>query len=68
MRIFFGFPFSSNNQKLSELKEQKVDPGIAATDMGCAKKPKNLIPAKQHMHLKKMEEHRRNLRTMYFSS
>ncbi|MBC3918469.1 hypothetical protein H8L32_13335 [Undibacterium sp. CY18W] len=71
MRNFFGFPFSSNNQKLSEIKEQKVDPDITAipaTDMSCAKKPKSLIPAKHHVHLKKMEEHRRNLRTMYFSS
>ncbi|MFZ6757031.1 hypothetical protein ACO0K9_07395 [Undibacterium sp. Ji50W] len=68
MRNFFGFHFSTKNQKLSALNEQKVDPGITATEGGCAKNPKNLTPAKHHMQLKKMEEHRRNLRTMYFSS
>lgn len=68
MKNFFGFHFLTKNQNLSALNNQQVAPGITATDMNSAEKPKNMTPAKQHMHLKKMEERSRHLRTMYFSS
>jgi len=68
MRNFFGFHFSTKNQNLTALSNQQIAPGIIATDIDGAKKPKILTSTKQHMHLKKMEERSRHLRTMYFSS
>ena len=66
MRNFLGFHFLTKNQNLSALNDQQVAPDITTAES--AKKPKNLTPAKQHIHLKKMEERSRHLRTMYFSS
>lgn len=68
MRNFFGFHFLTKHQNLSALNDHQGAPGITATDVNGAEKPKNLTPAKQHMHLKKMEERNRHLRAMYFSS
>ncbi|MFZ6711935.1 hypothetical protein [Undibacterium sp. TC9W] len=68
MKNFFGFHFSTKNQNISTLNDQLVTPVVTAADMGNAKKSKNLTSTTHHIHMKKLEEHRRNLRTMYFSS
>ncbi|MFZ6732264.1 hypothetical protein ACO0LG_10110 [Undibacterium sp. Ji42W] len=68
MRNFFGFNFSTKNQNISALNEQLVTSVVTVSDMGSNKKSKNLTSTTQHIHMKKLEEHRRNLRTMYFSS
>ncbi|MFZ6776308.1 hypothetical protein ACO0LD_05700 [Undibacterium sp. Ji83W] len=66
MRNFLGFHFLTKNQNLAALNDQQVVSDI--TTVESAKETKILTPAKQHMHLKKMEERSRHLRTMYFSS
>jgi len=67
VKNFFGFHFSTKNQNISALNEQLLAPSVTLADSN-TKKSKALLPTTQHLHLKKMEEHRRNLRAMYFSS
>lgn len=68
MSDFFSFHFSTRNINLAARHEQRITPSITATDISRTQEPKNLTPAKQNIHLKKMEERSRHLRTMYFSS
>jgi len=68
MSDFFSFHFLTRNINLAAHHEQRITPIITATDFSGTQKPKNLTPAKQNIHLKKMGERSQHLRTMYFSS
>lgn len=68
MRNLFGFHFLLKKQNLSALKDQQTNPNSTVVYIDSAQQPKNLTPAKQHMNLTKMEERRRHLQAMYFSS